>query len=184
MSTLNDYLVEKRRALAARQAAMAEPGYRPDRLLARVTAEGRSGVRRIRVRGHEVITDSLPDFAGYDLGASSPELALGALGSCLTHSWLIQAAAQDVLIKRLEVEVTGTIDPRAGKPGHEATPVYPHDIGFVVHVGSPADAAAIERLRVAVDRACPILNLLRQPQYVAAVVRHAGADAAVQEQAA
>ena len=177
MSTLNDYLAEKREALRQRQAAITAPGYTPDRIRAQVSAEGRSGVRRIRVRGHEVITDSPPDFAGYDLGPSSPELALGALGSCLIHSWLIQAAAQDVSIEHLEVEVTGTIDPRADSPGHEATPVYPHDVGFVVHVSSPAGADRIEALRAAVDRACPILNLLRSPQHVATQVRHAGVEA-------
>ena len=172
MSGLADYLIEKRIALHALQDRVLAPGYEPQALRARVRAEGRSGVCRIRVRDFPVVTDSPPDFAGYDLGPSSPELVLGALGSCLTHSWLIQAAAHDVPIDALEVEVRGTIDARAGRPGFDHVPVYPHDIAYTVNVVSPADRPSIERLDAAVDRACPILNLIRSPQTVRGETAH------------
>ena len=66
----------------------------------------------------------------------------------------------------LEVEVTGVIDPRGGKPGHEQTPIWPHDIAYTVHIDSPASRADIDALFEAVERACPILNLLRNPQAI------------------
>jgi uncharacterized OsmC-like protein len=172
MSGLREYLVQKRTALQALQDRAASPDYVPVALSAHVRAEGRSGVRRIRVRDFQVITDSPPDFAGYDLGPSSPELVLGALGSCLTHTWLIQAAAHDIPIDSLLVDVTGTIDARAGKTGHEHVPVYPHNIAFTVHVASPVDRNRIDTLELAVDRACPILNLLRTPQVIRAETEH------------
>src|SRR5271165_7387093 len=109
MSTLIEYLAQKRQALLDRRRRIADGSLGPVPLKARATAEGRSGVRRIRVRDFQVVTDSPPDFAGYDLGPSSPELVLGALGSCLNHSYLIQAAALDVPIEVIEVEVEAFI---------------------------------------------------------------------------
>ena len=112
MSTLNEYLGENRHAIAARKSCIAVGDGAPMILTARVRAEGRSGIRRIRIRDFQVISDSEAGFAGYDLGPSSPELQLGVLGSCLTHTFLIQAATLGVPLDSLELEITGIIDPR------------------------------------------------------------------------
>jgi hypothetical protein len=50
MSTLNGYLGEKRQAIAARKSCIAAGEGVLMTLTARVRAEGRSGVRRIRIR--------------------------------------------------------------------------------------------------------------------------------------
>ncbi len=172
MSTLNDYLAQKRDALAERKLRLESGALEATPLAARVSAEGRSGIRRIRIRDFQVITDSPPDFAGYDLGPSSPELQLGVLGSCLTHSYLIQAALLEVPVESLEIELSGQIDPRSGRPGFEDVPVYPHDLSYTVHIVSSASEDDIDRLRVEVERFCPILNLLKQPQSVRAEIDH------------
>ncbi|MEQ6472162.1 OsmC family protein [Comamonas sp. wu1-DMT] len=177
MSHLNEYLSEKRAAVLARSAAIEAGTAQATRLKASVRAEGRSGVRRLRIREHQVISDSPLDFAGYNLGPSSPELQLGVLGTCVTHIFLIQAAERQVPLESLEVEVTGVIDPRGGKPGHEATPIWPHDIGYTVHIDSPASRAEIDALFEAVERSCPILKLLRNPQSIRAEVRHTDSSA-------
>ena len=174
MTTLAEYLTHKRDAFRALRQRALSPGYEPIALRAHVTAEGRSGVRRIRLRDHQVLTDSPRDFVGYDLGPSSPELALGALGSCLTHSYLIQAAVQGVTLDSLEVEVTGQIDQRAGEAGYEAVPREPHGIAYTVHLGTSAPDEAVAKLHEAVERLCPVLNLLRNPQSVAGGVRRIG----------
>jgi uncharacterized OsmC-like protein len=171
MSDLNAYLAHKRSAVLAKNRAVADGLAQATRLAARVSAEGRSGVRRVRIREHQVLSDSPPDFAGYNLGPSSPELQLGVLGSCVTHIFLIHAAERQLPLRSLEVEVTGSIDPRAGKPGHEATPIWPHDIGYQVFIDSPASRAEIDALFEVVERSCPILNLLRQPQTIRGVVQ-------------
>ena len=171
MSHLNDYLAEKRAAVLARHAAIEAGTAQPLQLKASVKAEGRSGVRRLRIRDHQIISDSPPDFAGYNLGPSSPELQLGVLGTCVTHIFLIQAAERQVPLESLEVEVTGLIDPRGGKPGHEKTPIWPHEIGYTVHIDSPASREEIDALFEAVERNCPILNLLRNPQTIRAEVK-------------
>jgi len=171
MSPLNEYLGEKRQAIAARKSSIAAGEGVPMTLTARVRAQGRSGIRRIRIRDFQVISDSDADFAGYDLGPSSPELQLGVLGSCLTHTFLIQAATLGVPLDSLELEITGIIDPRAGSPGFEDVPIHPHEIRYVVFIASSAAPAEIRVLREAVERNCPILNLLRQPQAIAGEVR-------------
>jgi uncharacterized OsmC-like protein len=166
MGTLREYLADKGSALAERLARVARGEASPHRLKARVTAEGRSGVRRIRIRDHQVLSDSPADFAGFDLGPSSPELQLGVLGSCLTHIVLIKAAERQVPVDEVEVEVTATIDPRAGRPDFEQVPVAPHDIATLVRIVSPASPETLAALYEAVERSCPILNLLRHPQAV------------------
>jgi hypothetical protein len=77
MSHLNEYPVQRHAALFERKGRIEAGKLGPSPLAASVSAEGRSGVRRIRIRDFQVISDSPPDFAGYNLGASSPELQLG-----------------------------------------------------------------------------------------------------------
>lgn len=172
MSNLNEYLAQKRLAVLERQNRLEQGLAEAAPLHANVTAEGRSGVRRIRIRDHQILTDSPEDYAGYNLGPSSPELQLGVLGSCLTHIFLIQAAHRQVPIERLSVDVTGRIDPRGGKPGYDDIPIYPHDIGYTVDIVSGASKADVEALLAEVERTCPILNLLQQPQTVQVVLKH------------
>src|SRR5215210_8840944 len=117
MSSLREYLVQKRDVLLARRAKAKTEGAGPHEITANVKAEGRSGVRRIRIRDFQILSDSPPDFAGYDFGPGSPELQLGVLGSCLTHIFLIQAADRQVPLDSLEVEVAADMDYRAGRPG-------------------------------------------------------------------
>jgi uncharacterized OsmC-like protein len=93
-------------------------------------------------------------------------LQLGVLGSCLTHSWLIQAAALNIAIDALEVEVEGFIDPRAGSAGHEQTPVHPQGLRYTVTISGAVTDDEIEQLRRNVEQFCPILNLLKKPQAV------------------
>lgn len=163
MSSLREYLSQKRAALTARRSA---PNRGPAPLHARVTAEGRSGVRRIRIRDFQVISDSGPDFAGYDLGPSSPELQAGVLGSCVTHIFLIKAAELEVPLDSLAVDVQAEYDARAQEPGNTDVPVYPTSFRYRVEVASPASDEDLARLHAEVERVCPILNLLRNPQTV------------------
>lgn len=88
------------------------------------------------------------------------------LGSCLTHITLIQASIRGVSLETLEVEVTGELHPLAGKPGYEEIPVYPHNIAYTVTLGSTETDETIQELRDAVERVCPIYNLLVNPQTI------------------
>ncbi len=76
MSNLREYLSQKRAALLQRREQAKANGAGPHTLSAKVTAEGRSGVRRIRIRDFQVISDSGPDFAGYNLALARPSFSL------------------------------------------------------------------------------------------------------------
>jgi uncharacterized OsmC-like protein len=177
MSSLNEYLDQKRSALAERRKSATDDSAIVSRSI-RAKAEGRSGVRRIRIRDFQIVSDSPPDFAGYDLGPGSPELLLAALGSCLTHTYLIQAADLGILLDSLEVEVSAPLDPRAGLIG-EGHSIFPEGLTYTVHIESPASTAATARLREAVERACPVLNFLQAPRPIKGELQHrAGAAGA------
>src|SRR5215203_1520866 len=168
MSALRGYLADKREAILTRRAkaAAGQGPTGPLQLAANVTAEGRSGVRRIRIRDFQILADTPPDFAGFNFGPGSPELQLGVLGSCLTHIFLIQAADQEVPLDSLEVDVAADMDYRAGRPGFEDVPVFPHNIRYTVNIESPASNREVAELHEAVERVCPILNLLTNTQQV------------------
>lgn len=178
MSDLAEYLVQKRAALRDRRRAVEEGALGVVPFLARASAEGRSGIRRTRIRDFQIISDSPPGFAGYDLGPGSPEILLGALSSCLVHTWLIHAADQEVQLDSLEAEVRGQLDPRSGRPGFEDVPVYPHDISYRVLIRSPATPGQIESVSAAVERLCPVLNLLIRATAIRGEVVHSQPDAA------
>ncbi|MEZ4565091.1 MAG: VOC family protein [Thermomicrobiales bacterium] len=170
MSNLREYLVQKRERLLAKRAAAAEKAPDPLQIAATVRAEGRSGIRRIRIRDYQIITDSATDFAGYGLGPTAPELQLGVLGSCLAHSFLIQAADRQTPIDALEVAVAAEIDARAGQPGYPDITVHPRQIRYTLRVESPASAEEIATLQAAMENACPILSLLRNPHEISGAV--------------
>lgn len=177
MSTLREYLVQKREAILARRTPEAIANAGPVKLQANVTAEGRSGVRRIRIREFQILADTGPDFAGYNFGPGSPELQVGVLGSCLTHIFLIQAADLQIPLDALSVDVSADQDFRSGQPGFEDVPRFPHNLTYTVHVESPASAEDIARLHQAVEDVCPILNLLINPQVIRGTVELNGAVA-------
>jgi uncharacterized OsmC-like protein len=171
VSNLREYLHQKRAAiLSRREAAIASPPTVPHVLSAHVKAEGRSGVRRIRIRDHQILSDSGSDFAGYDFGPGSPEIQVGVLGSCLTHIFEIQAADREIWLDSLEVHVQAEQDPRAGTPGFEHIPFWPHNITYAVNIESDASEDRIQELHQAVEAICPILNLLVNPQSISGTV--------------
>lgn len=164
--SLNEFLHHKREAVLARDARIAAGDAGPAELHAHVRAEGRSGLRRLRMRDHQVISDSAPGFAGFDLGPSSPELQLGVLGSCMVHIFEIHAARLQVPIDTLEVDVRARMDPRAGHPGYDDVPHGLQGIHYQLRVGSPATDEQLRQLYEVVEQSCPILGLLRDPQDV------------------
>lgn len=131
-----------------------------------------------------MISDSPPDFAGYNLEPASPELQLGVPGSCLTHITLIQAAERGLAIDSIEVEVTGEQHPLAQQPGFEDIPIFPHNIHYTLGIASPEPAQTIRELHEAVEAVCPIFNLLKQPQVIEGELRYTALASVAKEKAA
>lgn len=172
MSGLRDYLSRKRSAYNTLRSRIDDSTIEPRVLSSRVHVETGTGVRIIKIRHHQVISDSRPEFAGHDLGPSSLELQTGVIGSCISHIFMVQAARLDIPLEAVEVEVSCEINLRAGTEGHENVPIYPHNFQYTAHITSSASDKQINELFVRVERACPILHFLVNPQTVVGRVNH------------
>ncbi len=119
------------------------------------------------------------EMGGFDLGPSPVETLLGALGGCLAHTIIIQAAVRNILLDSLEVTITATLrSPCRTLLAHLDIPVHPQNITYDVQITSPASQDRIERLVEASEKVCPITSLLVNPQLVTgSVVVTPSADA-------
>jgi uncharacterized OsmC-like protein len=159
--TLPDF---QKRRIDALQTLEKTPSDRiqPIRLEVRTTAEQRAGVRRIRIRGHQIISDSDYSFAGYSLGPGSPESSLAAIASDLADAFLSQAALRGVRIDSLGVSITSRRD---------STPpavriVHPHNLFYTIYVKSPATDRQLEEVRILAEKHSPAFNIASISQVV------------------
>ena len=170
MMSLSSYLERKLAALkAARASAAPNQDERRQHLTATCIAEGGSGVRRIRIRDFQVITDTGPAMAGFDLGPRSPEVLLGALGSCISHTVLIQAAMQGIPIDSLVIDVSADVDSLAGH-ADVFNPLA--NIEYEIKVESSAPVEQFEKINAMLPDICPVLNVVKFPQSVNTHIVH------------
>lgn len=172
MPTINDYLVDKKKAMLAVKSAIDDGKVEPVALRVDATVQGGSGLRTIRVREHQIITDAPPSMAGYDIGPNAPELMLSAHASCLAHTLIIQSALNDLPIESASVVVTAVFDPRAKTPGFEKIPLEPHDINYEIDIVSSATVEAVREVVGLVEQNCPLFNLIVSKQIIAGTLRH------------
>ncbi len=171
MSEIDTYLARKQTVLAKRQSDFTAT---PDKATVHIKATswvaGNTGARPVRMGDTLFLTDSAPALAGHALGPTAPEMLLGALASCLVHTYLIQAALMNLSLEHVEVEVTGSLDMTGvvGLP-YTALPQLA-GVAYVAHVSSAATSDEIERMHAAVSETCPVLNTLRLPTPVTRTV--------------
>jgi uncharacterized OsmC-like protein len=152
---LRHYLTRLRAALQRQDAAA------PTALRAHVTAESRSGVRRLRVRDFQVLSDSERTLAGYNLGAGSWDTEVGVLGSAVANEFLFQAAAAGIALDAVDVVFTSHQDPAPLQSGKVA---YPQNLAYTAYIVSHASEKELEALRLKVEQTSPVLNLVSKPQ--------------------
>lgn len=164
MAALDSYMERKSAAIAAR---IADYTTQPERAVVTLRAvsqvAGISGARPTRMGDFLIVSDSGPGLAGFALGPTAPELLLGALASCLVHTYLIHAARLHIPLDSLEIAVSGALN-YAGVVGMDVgEPPQLQAITYQTDLHSPAPPADIERLHAAVDAHCPVMNTLRLP---------------------
>ncbi|MDR1593176.1 MAG: OsmC family protein [Prevotellaceae bacterium] len=159
--SLNDFL---KRRLTALQLLEQTPSdeLQPIVLSARTTAEQRAGVRRIRIRGHQIISDSDYTFAGYSLGPGSPESTLTVIASDIADTYLSEAALAGVRIDSLGVSIRSR--PDSVRPTERI--VYPHNLLYTIYVKSPATDEQLEELRLLTEKHSPVFNLASTKQTI------------------
>ncbi|MBX3013847.1 MAG: OsmC family protein [Caldilineaceae bacterium] len=164
MSHLEPYLQRKAEVLAQRREHFrAEPSAALVRLKATSQVAGNTGVRPVKMGDYIVISDSAPGLAGHSLGPSSPEMLLGALASCLVHTYLLQATLLAIPLDHIEVVIEGALD-MTGVVGLPAPgPLQLEGLSYTPTVTSSASAEEIAQLHEAVEQTCAVLNTLRNP---------------------
>lgn len=160
--SLRDYLTRLRSALLALQDRPEQ--LQPLKLSASATAESRSGVRRLRIRNFQLLSDGTRMTAEYNLGAGSWPTVVGVLGSAVAQDFLMQAALKGIPLDELEVVFTSR--PAAAPAQGGKTVTYPRNLAYTAYIVSPASDAELEELRRTVERVSPVLNLVSQPQTI------------------
>jgi len=154
---------QKRRAAALKAIAKApNDAIQPVRLAVKTTAEQRSGVRRIRLRQHQIISDSDYSFAGYSLGPGSPESSLTSIASDLADAFLSQAALKGVRIDSLGVSISSRRD--SVPPAKRI--VHPHNLFYTIYVQSPASDEQLEEIRLLAEKHSAAFNVASVKQTV------------------
>ncbi|MGH8036955.1 MAG: OsmC family protein [Stenotrophomonas sp.] len=158
-SPLHTYLAAKREAIQAQSAKPATP----TAIHAKVTAESRSGVRRLRIGQtgeFQYISDSGRNYAGYNLGAGSWDSLVGTLASAVADEYIVQAAVQNVPLDGLDVVFTSIPERKS------ESLAYPNNLSYVAYVDSPATDTQLQALKRAVHENSSAIDLVTRPQQV------------------
>jgi uncharacterized OsmC-like protein len=168
MGNLDAYLQRKTATVAARhQDWSAKPEAGVVQLSASSRLAPNGGARPTRMGNHMVVSDSAPGLAGDGLGPTAPELLMGALASCLLHTYVIHACLQGVPVDAMEVVITGQIDMKTatGMAGYDSPLIDSVEYEAKIESAS-ATHEQIAALHAAVDANCPVLNTLRLPNTI------------------
>ena len=160
--SLKDYLARLRSALLALKDRPEQQ--QPLKLSAHVTAESRSGVRRLRIRSFQFLSDGARSVGEYNLGPGSWPTVVGVLGSAVAQDFLIQAALKGIPLDELEVVFTSRPGTAPSRTGTRVT--YPRNMAYTAYVVSSASDAELEALRQTVERISPVLNLVTESQAI------------------
>lgn len=158
-SPLRQHLAAKREAIAAQSAQDAKP----QAIHAKVTAESRSGVRRLRLGDNgkfQYISDSGRGFAGYNLGAGSWDSLVGTLASSVADEYLVQAALRNVPLDALDIVFTSIPERKSENLS------YPNNLSYVAYIDSPASDAELDALKKAVHENSSTIDLVTKAQKV------------------
>lgn len=167
MTSLNNFISRKSGILAERRRDFeANPAAGLATISASSTISHENFARPTKMGNFEIVSDSGVGLGGQALGPSAPEMLMGALASCLVHTYLLQATLMDLPLTHVEVEVTGQLDLTGvvGLPYEQ--PPQLQNLTYTAKVESPASPEAIQKMHDAVEATCPVLNTLKFPTEV------------------
>lgn len=128
---------------------------------------------RAKLRNFELTVDEPPALAGTDQGPNPVELILAALGTCQEITYRFYAEKMGIPLNSVSVIVKGSLDLRGFfavddnvRPGYKR-------IESEVKLDSPAPPEEIAKLVDAVERHCPVLDVLTKGTPVEVKIEHA-----------
>jgi uncharacterized OsmC-like protein len=174
LSTLQQYLSNKSEAMRAASRSYGSGAAVRETIAAECSASDLTGIRRIQIRDFRFLSDSGPAFGGFGLGPSSPELLLGVLASCLTHTYLIGAAKEGIPLDSVRVRFEAENNDAGFLGLATMDPELPFNIRALVHLESSAETERVARLHDWARRSCPLTKLIREAHTV--TIETAGGD--------
>ena len=142
---------------------------RPDKTRVEVSASSRlvEGFRsHVKTRGFDVVVDQPENMGSTDQGPRPSEYVLAALAACHEVTYRLYADAMEIDLKSVAVSVTGISDARGFFDLDDDVPAGFSEVVGTIEIESDATDADLERLRIAVNRHCPVLDDLRKPMKV------------------
>ncbi len=134
---------------------------------------------KARVRNeHNLVVDEKPILGGCDLGVSPVELILTALGTCQEIMYSVVASRMDIELEECEVTLTAELDIRGllGVETKEAVCPGFSRIDYETNIKSSASNAQLSALVEAVERQCPVLDMLTRKVEISSSVISNGQD--------
>ncbi|MFT5548424.1 MAG: putative redox protein [Candidatus Azotimanducaceae bacterium] len=139
---------------------------RPDKCRVETTADSHlvEGFRsQIKTRSFNLVADQPENMGGSDLGPRPSELLLAALAACHEVTYRLYADAMEIDLQDVAVSVTGVSDARGFFNVADDVDAGFSEVFGDIYIVSDASDDEIERLRLAVNRHCPVLDDLRKP---------------------
>lgn len=139
---------------------------RPDKTRAEVHADSRlveAFRSHVKVRDFEVVVDQPENMQSTNRGPRPSEYVLAALAACHEVTYRLYADAMEIDLKDVAVSVTGVSDARGFFNLDDEVPAGFTEVYGTIDIESDASDEDIERLRLAVNRHCPVLDDLRKP---------------------
>lgn len=98
-------------------------------------------------------------LGGSNKGPNPLEYFLGALSSCTSIMTAFVAKELGITYESLALDTSGELDPR-GFQGVEGVQTYFDVVTIKITIRTDADEAVIQKLQDAVEKRCPLFNLL------------------------
>jgi len=117
----------------------------------------------VRLREHSLTVDEPQGIGGSDAGPTPIELVLAALGTCQEITYRAFATALGIPLKGVAVTVEGDIDFRGFFAIDDRIRAGFERIRVHVNLDSTASEEELNQLRDAVNRHCPVLDMLTTP---------------------
>jgi putative redox protein len=117
----------------------------------------------IQVRDFELVIDQPKGMGSTNQGPRPSEYVLAALAACHEVTYRLYADAMEIPLDSVSVSVEGVADARGFFGPEEDIPAGFSSIRGDINIESTATDEQLERLRVAVNNHCPVLDDLIRP---------------------
>ena len=132
------------------------------------TTELTGGLRcDVEMGGHRMVIDERPSIGGTDEGASPIEAVMGVVAACEAITYRVWAAKLGIAVERVHVAVEGDIDLNGFFGLNDSARAGFHDVRVAVTLEGPEPRQRYEELAAAVDKHCPLLDMVANPVNVA-----------------